>query len=129
GWGLPCHTRYRVRGALLPHLFTLTGLAPGGIFSVALSVGSRPPGVTWHPAQWSPDFPPGTRPGGCLADSVSEHTDSGGDGKFRVRPERSVFVRRVGLRQPIDRVSRDAGQLRGQRGRPSRRQLAPEHGE
>ena len=42
----------------------------GGIFSVALSVGSRPPGVTWHRALWSPDFPP--RPCGrsdCLADS------------------------------------------------------------
>ena len=42
----------------------------GGLFSVALSVGSRPPGVTWHPALWSPDFPP--RPcgrSGCLADS------------------------------------------------------------
>ncbi len=25
--------------------------------SVALSVGSRPPGITWHPALWSPDFP------------------------------------------------------------------------
>jgi hypothetical protein len=34
------------------------GLMPGGIFSVALSIGSRLPGVTWHPAQWSPDFPP-----------------------------------------------------------------------
>jgi hypothetical protein len=63
----------------------------GGIFSVALSVGSRLPGVTWHPALWSPDFPPGRRigsncsgrctkltpnrltpnrlPGDCLADS------------------------------------------------------------
>ena len=30
----------------------------GGIFSVALSVGFHPPGVTWHPALWSPDFPP-----------------------------------------------------------------------
>ena len=30
----------------------------GGIFSVALSVGSHLPGVTWHPALWSPDFPP-----------------------------------------------------------------------
>ena len=30
----------------------------GGIFSVALSVGSRPPGITWHPALRSPDFPP-----------------------------------------------------------------------
>jgi hypothetical protein len=52
-----CH----LRGALLPHHFTLTGptLASrtGGIFSVALSVGSRLPGVTWHPALWSPDFP------------------------------------------------------------------------
>jgi hypothetical protein len=30
----------------------------GGIFSVALSVGSHLPGVTWHSALWSPDFPP-----------------------------------------------------------------------
>ena len=30
----------------------------GGILSVALSVGSRPPGITWHLALWSPDFPP-----------------------------------------------------------------------
>jgi len=26
-WGLPCHRHYCRRGALLPHLFTLTGLA------------------------------------------------------------------------------------------------------
>jgi hypothetical protein len=60
GWGLPCHSCCHERGALLPHHFTLTvpvrGL--GGMFSVALSVGSRRPGVTWHPALWSPDFPP-----------------------------------------------------------------------
>ncbi len=30
----------------------------GGVFSVALSVGSRRPGITWHPALRSPDFPP-----------------------------------------------------------------------
>ena len=52
---------YHRRGALLPHHFNLT-CAPeraiGGIFSAALSVGSRRPGVTWHPALWSPDFPP-----------------------------------------------------------------------
>src|SRR3569833_1113056 len=30
----------------------------GGIISVALSVGSRPPGVTWHTALWSPEVPP-----------------------------------------------------------------------
>src|SRR5690554_2134606 len=29
----------------------------GGIFSVALSVGLRLPGVTWRLALWSPDFP------------------------------------------------------------------------
>ncbi len=29
-----------------------------GIFSAALSVGSRPPVIIWHSAQWSPDFPP-----------------------------------------------------------------------
>ena len=29
----------------------------GGIFSVALSVGSLRPGITWHPVLWSPDFP------------------------------------------------------------------------
>src|SRR5690606_16934719 len=31
--------------------------AIGGLLSVALSVGSRRPGVTWHRALWSPDFP------------------------------------------------------------------------
>jgi hypothetical protein len=30
----------------------------GGIFSVALSVNSRRPGVTWRHTLWSPDFPP-----------------------------------------------------------------------
>src|SRR5690606_23782754 len=33
----------------------------GGLFSVALSMGSRPPGVTWRPARGSPDFPPTPR--------------------------------------------------------------------
>ena len=56
-WGLPCHNRYQLRGALLPHHFTLTPASRGGILSVALAVGSRLPGITWHPALWSPDFP------------------------------------------------------------------------
>ena len=59
--GLPCRLRYRRRGALLPHPFTLTCRrrtdAIGGLLSVALSVGSRRPGVTWPLALWSPDFP------------------------------------------------------------------------
>ena len=29
----------------------------GGLLSVALAVASRRPGVTWHSALWSPDFP------------------------------------------------------------------------
>jgi len=41
-WGLPCQPDCSVRGALLPHHFTLTGRSfeglSGGIFSVALSV-------------------------------------------------------------------------------------------
>ena len=66
---------YHQRGALLPHLFTLTRLSKkdvGGIFSVALSVDSRLPGVTWHSAQWSPDFPP------CCNTSV-KHSDCPAD--------------------------------------------------
>ncbi len=62
-WGLPCHECYHPRGALLPHHFTLTGTACALLrryLSVALSVGSRPPGVTWHLVLWSPDFPPCT---------------------------------------------------------------------
>jgi len=44
---------YRTFSPLPP---TLTGI-DGGFLSAALSVGSRPPGVTWHPALRSPDFP------------------------------------------------------------------------
>jgi hypothetical protein len=53
-WGLPCRRRYRRRGALLPHRFTLTcapalaGRGTGGLLSVALSLGSPPPGITRH---------------------------------------------------------------------------------
>jgi hypothetical protein len=75
GWGLPCHA------ALSPHAVrsyrTVSPLpdplrAIGGLFSVALSVGSRRPGVTWHPALWSPDFPRGAcAPRDCLADSAA----------------------------------------------------------
>jgi len=46
-WGLPCLRACAWSGGLLLHLFTLTGLVAktGGIFSVALSVGT-PRGVT-----------------------------------------------------------------------------------
>ena len=56
----------------------------GGLFSVALSVGSRRLGVTQHPALWSPDFPPsgfrnetdGNHPAGSLSE---EYNESGRD--------------------------------------------------
>ena len=54
-WGLPCRFRCRSRGELLPHRFTLAWLVcrskagrPGGLFSVALSLGSPPPDVIRH---------------------------------------------------------------------------------
>ena len=43
-WGLPCQPDYSDRGALLPHLFTLTsarGTDQSGMFSVALAVAVR----------------------------------------------------------------------------------------
>jgi hypothetical protein len=62
GWGLPCHCCCQQRGGLLPHRFTLTSCGRGlggGLFSVALSVALRRPGVTWQPTLWSSDFPRG----------------------------------------------------------------------
>ena len=49
-WGLPCRRCHQKRGALLPHRFTLAGSAndAGGLFSVALSLGSPPPAVSRH---------------------------------------------------------------------------------
>jgi hypothetical protein len=63
-WGLPCHDRCRPRGALLPHPFTLTRPEPGGLLSVALSLGSPPPGVTRHRVSVEPGLssPPGRSP-------------------------------------------------------------------
>src|SRR5918997_4501287 len=47
----------RDAGGLLHHRFTLTPLARGGLFSVALSRGSPRVAVSNHPALRSPDFP------------------------------------------------------------------------
>ncbi len=127
-WGLPCHDRRRSRGALLPHLFTLTGgrgrgvedprgqvegIAPvhlgpwpqgpwapssGGVFSVALSLGSLPVAVSHHRALSSSDFPPRPWPvacasglvrGGRLAHSADQIvTDSGSRADFPPAPNR-----------------------------------------
>ena len=47
-WGLPCRSCCQSRGGLLPHRFTLAAADCGGLFSVALSLGLPPPGVTRH---------------------------------------------------------------------------------
>jgi hypothetical protein len=52
-WGLPCRPCRQGRGALLPHRFALArglpcGACAGGVFSVALSLGSPPPAVSRH---------------------------------------------------------------------------------
>ncbi len=49
-WGLPCRPCHQGRGALLPHRFTLAlrSRGQGGLFSVALSLGSPPPAVSRH---------------------------------------------------------------------------------
>ena len=57
-WGLPCQVCHQPRGELLPPRFTLAcAEAIGGLFSVALSVGSRRLAVSQHPALCCPDFP------------------------------------------------------------------------
>ncbi len=59
-WGLPCLRCHHRSGGLLPHLFNLTWevALPGGMFSVALSVGSPLLPVRKHAALWCSDFPP-----------------------------------------------------------------------
>jgi hypothetical protein len=82
-WGLPCHSHYWLRGALLPHLFTLTiawcsdcGVPCGLVQRAAPRSGcsmqwryvfcgtwpstglnARVPDVIRHTALWSSDFP------------------------------------------------------------------------
>src|SRR5262249_61579688 len=92
---------YHRRVALFPHRFTLAGPVRdfGGLLSVALSVGSRPPGVTWHPIRRSPDFPPPKRSFGsdCPADSRLHDTAARAEAKcprIRGRPPHRGAPRR-----------------------------------
>ncbi len=63
-WGLPCRRRYRRRGALLPHPFTLAARSEAGSAVCFLwhCPWGRPrralPGTV---LPWSPDFPPSAR--------------------------------------------------------------------
>ena len=107
GWGLPCRICYQIRGGLLPHLFTLTPQANsrGGLFSVALSVASRRPGVTWQPTLWSSDFPqggeqaPSPRPSRPTASSIGALDPKSNGG------------RNLGDRRELPRTRNPAGRL------------------
>src|SRR4029079_8998281 len=60
--GLPCRFRCRIRGALLPHLFTLAApsLSDGGAVRSLWHFpwGCPPRTLSVTVCRWSPDFPP-----------------------------------------------------------------------
>ncbi len=59
-WGLPCRPVARLAVRSYRTISPLPRASCETVrryLSVALSVGSRRPGVTWHRALWSPDFP------------------------------------------------------------------------
>src|SRR3954453_506085 len=102
-WGLPCRPRRRVRGALLPHPFTLTPNGPGrrsGAASGAVC-------FLWHcpwgrprrtlsgtVVPWSPDFPPQAKRPGAAARAADER-DVGLSAEQRQPP---TAYRHCGLR-------------------------------
>ena len=62
-WGLPCRRRYRRRGALLPHRFTLAGPSRCRAEQAVCSLWHFPWARTRRTLSgtvcpWSPDFPP-----------------------------------------------------------------------
>jgi hypothetical protein len=111
GWGLPCHHCYQWCGGLLPHRFTLTlcslTLAQGGLFSVALSVALRRPGVTWQPTRWSSDFPRASC-GSFLVCSHTERLNQAGFCPLALR-EISVLTEPALVHLPTSFVSRRIG--------------------
>jgi len=57
--GLPCRFRCRIRGALLPHLFTLTPSGDGAVRSLwHFPWGCPRRTLSGTVCRWSPDFPP-----------------------------------------------------------------------
>ena len=90
----------------------------GGLFSVALSVGSRPPGVTWHPALRSPDFPPPRRSGQRLPGRLPPE-DSVARGRQDSSPRLGDF--RQARKRPVNRNDR----MLGRPGRPRNPGHAP----
>src|SRR5206468_7730274 len=96
-WGLPSRPRRRDRWCALTAPFhpcpqrrpACAGSAPVGVLlSVALSVGSRPLGITQHLALWSSDFPRGTASATACAEASARHPRS--PGRLGIRVERTV---------------------------------------
>src|SRR5882672_12371781 len=82
-WGLPSRSRRRDRWCALTAPFHPCPLhvfrrPAGGLLSVALSVGSRPLGVTQHLALWSSDFPRATASATAIAEASARHPRSPG---------------------------------------------------
>ena len=114
----------------------LCGVAPaiGGLFSVARSARSPPPGSRQHRALWSPDLPRRTHEGCAAATRPAHRHDQ--SGLSRTRPARSVVTRRASLRWRDRRSAPRSGPCRGPRrrrwvarwcraGRPRRPGVAP----
>ncbi len=100
-WGLPCRTAlapYAVRSYRTLSPLPVPLRAIGGLLSVALAVSSRCPGVTWHSALRSPDFPRCTCVRrDCPADSIDEFTGTGNGGTGNA--SRLAQICGVGLRR------------------------------
>src|SRR5690606_31749966 len=88
--------------------------------SVALSVGSRRPGVTWHRALWSPDFP--RHP--ARDDATVRPTPPQPLSHARPAPTGPALPRSAA----VERLARRACDLRGQTRRGRRWHVRPEQG-
>ncbi len=113
-WGLPCPLCYQRGGALLPHRFTLTLADQGGLFSVALSLGSPPPDVIRHRFSVEPGLsssrilhlPAAVQPsGGCLLPARPRRVNQG---PYRRRAPhcRPIFLtaQMLGQKMPLKRA-------------------------
>src|SRR5690348_5139881 len=121
-WGLPCRTAlapYAVRSYRTLSPLPVPLRAIGGLLSVALAVGSRRPGVTWHSALWSPDFPRcACARRDCPADSAF-HCNGRGPGLGNRDSEKQAEA----ASRFIQGLARRAADCRGELGGLRRRQF------
>jgi len=86
-WGLPSPQTVTSCAVRSYRTFSPLPIEIGGFLSAALSVGSRPPGVTWHSTLWSPDFPPDAN-AERLPDQLDEEVIIIKQGNVRIRCEK-----------------------------------------